>query len=282
MRKLLISALFSTLSGSSVYAAQEISTFHAYVDTDLCARLMLGPVTQERIQCSVSTFKDGSGPVLVNLRNNMVLTPNKEKLLKPLMGQIAEASGEIKVKNGTVKLEDIKAVAVDALPPNDPSRKMLDVRQYRTDKSAQLHEKIRHELAMMPYISEFDFVSFTQAGSDVILTGWTVRDTNRYTAYDIVKDIAGVETVINNIDVLPLSSMDMQIRAKARVALQRFLPRYFWGNGSDIKIIVKNGQIVLLGMVATKADSDLAFIQCNALSGVYKVFNLLRVASDSK
>jgi osmotically-inducible protein OsmY len=89
-----------------------------------------------------------------------------------------------------------------------------------------------------------------------------------------------VETVINNIDVLPLGSFDMQIRAAARAALQRQLSRYFWGNGSDIKIVVKNGQIILLGSVATKADSDVAFIQCNSISGAFKVFNMLRVQSS--
>jgi len=32
--------------------------------------------------------------------------------------------------------------------------------------------------------------------------------------------------------------------------------------------------------VATKSDSDVAFIQCNSVSGAFKVFNLLRVQSS--
>ena len=257
--------------------AGEINIFRAYVDSDLCARLMLGPITSSRIECSQSTVKEGSEPVVVNLHNNLVLAVNKQKMIRPLAGQLVEISGEIKANNGTVKLQSANVIAAESIPQGDPARKLLDVRTYRTDKSAQLHEKIRHELAMMPYISEFDFISFTQSGADVILTGWTIRTTNRSTAYNVVKDIQGVETVINNIDVLPLGSLDMQIRAAARAALQRQLSRYFWGNGSDIKIIVKNGQIILLGSVATKADSDIAFIQCNSISGAFKVFNLLRV-----
>jgi hyperosmotically inducible periplasmic protein len=262
--------------------AGEISTFRAYVDSDLCSRLMLGPVTSARIECSQSTVKDGSEPVLVNLRNNLVLEVNKEKMIRPLVGQLAEASGEVKAKNNSVKLQAVKPITAESIPQGDPERKVLDVRMYRTDKSAQLHEKIRHELAMMPYITEFDFISFTQLGSEVILTGWTVRQTNRNTAFSVVKDIEGVESVINNIEVLPLGTFDMQIRAAARAALQRQLSRYFWGNGSDIKIIVKNGQIILLGTVARKADSDVAFIQCNQISGVFKVFNLLRVQGSQK
>jgi hypothetical protein len=72
-----------------------------------------------------------------------------------------------------------------------------------------------------------------------------------------------------------MGSFDMQIRAGARAALQRELSRYFWGSGSDIKIVVKNGKIILLGRVATKADSDIANIQCNAVPNAFHVFNLL-------
>jgi len=262
--------------------AGEISVFRAYVDSDVCARLMLGPITPSRIECSQSTVKDGSEPVVVHLRNNLVLTVNKQKMIRPLAGQLVEVSGEIKASNGTAKLQSVNPVTAESVPPGDPARKLLDVHTFRVEKSAQLHEKIRHELAMMPYISEFDFISFTQSGPNVILTGWTVRATNRSTAYNIVKSIEGVETVINNIDVLPLGSFDMQIRAAARAALQRQLSRYFWGTGSDIKIVVKNGQIILLGSVATKTDSDVAFIQCNSVSGAFKVFNMLRVQSSGK
>ena len=129
---------------------------------------------------------------------------------------------------------------------------------------------------MMPYISEFDFISFSLMGSNVILTGWTVRQTNRSEAYNRVKVIEGVENIVNNIDVLPLGSNDMQIRAGARAKLAQMLSRYFWGSGSDIKIIVKNGDIILLGTVASKPDSDIANIQCNSVAGAFHVFNLLQ------
>jgi osmotically-inducible protein OsmY len=134
----------------------------------------------------------------------------------------------------------------------------------------------------MPYITEFDFISFTMTGSDVILTGWSVRDSNRYEAYNVVKNVPGVESVVNNINTLPLGRMDMQIRAAARAALQRNLGRYFWGSGSAIKIVVKDGQIILLGTVTSKADSDLAYMLCNGVPSAFKVYNLLRVGTPSK
>jgi hyperosmotically inducible periplasmic protein len=262
-------------------AAQEVSTFPTYIDSDLCARLMLGPITPERVHCSQSTYKEGSQPVAVRLRNNMVLSVNDTKMIRTLVGQLAEISGKVKANDGTVKLASARAITDASIPKGDPARKLLDASTYKTDHNAQLFEKIRHELAMMPYITVFDFISFTQNGSDVILTGWTVRATNRDDADRSVKDVDGVTTVVNNIEILPLGSFDMQIRAAARAALQRNLSRYFWGNGSDIKIVVKNGQIILLGTVSRKSDSDIAFIQCNSVPGAFKVFNLLRVQDST-
>lgn len=275
--KRIVSSLIVFLLPTAVFPADpEVSTFPAYVDSDLCARLMLGPITPERIECSQSTFKEGSNPVLVRLANNMVLTVNKEKTIKPLVGQLASVSGEIKPKDGTVKIESATAITADSIPKGDPSRKLLD-RGAPNPRSAELNEKIRHQIAMMPYISEFDFISFTESQGEVILTGWTIRQTNRNEAANAVRNIPGVETVVNNIDVLPLGTMDMQLRAAARAALQQQLSRYFWGSGSDIKIIVKNGEIILLGTVSNKGDSDIAYIRCNSLRGAFKVFNMLQV-----
>jgi len=263
-------------------ASDEVSTIHVYVDSDLCARLMLGPITDARVSCSQTTFKDGSMPVAVQLQNNMVFTVNKEKMIRPLVGQLADLSGKINVRNGTMKLASATPISADSIRHDDRARLLIDARMYKATGNAKLHESIRHELAMMPYISEFDFISFNLVGPTVILTGWTVRQTNRSTAEAVVKNLEGVERVVNNIDVLPLGSFDMEIRAGVRAALQRMLSRYFWGNGSDIKIVVKNGQVILLGIVATKEDSDLAFIQANGVRGANKVFNMLQVRGTKK
>ncbi|HET9216218.1 MAG TPA: BON domain-containing protein [Terriglobia bacterium] len=262
-------------------AMQDEVPFPVYVDSDICARLMLGPITTARVDCSVQTHKDGSNPVLVRLDDNTVFDPNKPKLVKDHVGGFGEATGEVKVKSGTMKLKNFKPLDRKDIPEG-PSTKLLDVRTYKATGNAQLHEKIRHELAMIAYITTFDFISFTLVGNDVILTGWTVRDTNRSDAEYRVKKIEGVNKVTNNIEILPLGGTDMEIRAAARLALQRNLSTYFWSNGSDIKIIVKNGIVILLGSVRTQQDFDIATIQTNSVSFVFHVFNLLRVTGPEQ
>jgi hyperosmotically inducible protein len=276
MKKILL-VMVSLLIGSGVCGSAEVSTFHAYVDSDLCARLMLGPVTPSRIECSQKTYKEGSNPVLVRLLDNTIFDVNKQKMVKDHVGKLAEVSGEANVKSGTIKLQTVKPEEASSISQGDPARLLLDVRTYRTKGSAATFEKVRHELAMMPYITTYDFISFTMVGNDVILTGWTVRQTNRSEAYNRVKTIEGVENIVNNIEILPMGRTDMQIRAGARGRLQKMLSRYFWGSGSDIKIVVKNGNIILLGTVTRKEDSDIANIQCNSVPFAFHVFNMLRV-----
>jgi osmotically-inducible protein OsmY len=199
-------------------------------------------------------------------------------MVKDYVGGFGEATGEVKVKSGTMKLKVFKPEDRSEIPPG-PAQRLLDVRTYKATREGKTFEKIRHELAMIPYITTFDFISFTMVGNDVILSGWTVRDTNRSDAEYRVKRVEGVETVVNNIEILPLGGADMEIRAAARAALQRNLSTYFWSNGSDIKIVVKNATIILLGSVRTQQDSDTATVQCNSVPFVFKVFNLLRVTT---
>jgi osmotically-inducible protein OsmY len=257
--------------------AAEATTIKAYVDTDICSHLLLGPITDERMNCSQKTFKDGSDPVLVQLDNNMVFEVNKPKMLKDIVGQLAEATGEMKVKDGMAKLESVKPIEAASIPAGDPARKLLDVRTYKMVDGPKVHERVRHELAMMPYITEYDFISFVLNDGEVVLTGWTVRATNRSEAQNRVKSVEGVTNIVNNIEILPMGSFDNSIRAGARAALQRTLPRYFWGSGSDIKIIVKDGTIILLGSVATETDSQTAYMQCVGVRSAFKVINMLRV-----
>src|SRR4030095_9037455 len=226
MRRLLsIMCIFVLISATSM-RAEDVTTFHVYIDSDLCARLMLGPITQSRIECSQKTYKEGSNAVVVRLNDNTVFSVNKEKLLKENIGKLAAVTGEAKVKSGTMKLQTVMPVEMTDIPQGGPARKLLDVRNYQVKGSAEIHEKVRHELAMIPYITTFDFISFTLVEDTVILTGWTVRATTRSDAAYRAKTVPGVKQVINNIEELPLGGTDMEIRAAVRANLQRVLSQY--------------------------------------------------------
>jgi hyperosmotically inducible protein len=99
-----------------------------------------------------------------------------------------------------------------------------------------------------------------------------------------VAKVPGVARVVNNIEVLPLSSFDDAIRVRTYRAVFRTssLYRYALGANPSIHIVVNRGRVTLEGVVANKMDSQLAYIAANSVPGVFGVTNNLRVEGRRK
>ena len=111
----------------------------------------------------------------------------------------------------------------------------------------QVENSIRHKIAMLPYYGVFDDISFEVNQGVVTLTGETIRPTVRTEAAQAVSQVAGVQRVVNNIEVLPLSSHDDRIRLGVLRAIfwEPALMRYSLPVVPSIHIIVKNGNVRL-------------------------------------
>jgi hyperosmotically inducible protein len=144
--------------------------------------------------------------------------------------------------------------------------------------------EIRHELVMLPYYGVFDNLAYRVDGYKVTLMGQVTRPTLKSSAENVVKDIEGVEQVINNIEVLPLSSQDDRIRLAAYRTIygHTALNRYALNAVPPIHIIVKNGNITLEGVVANEGDKNIANIQARSVPGSFGVTNNLRVENSGE
>ncbi len=143
----------------------------------------------------------------------------------------------------------------------------------------RLVREVRHELVMLPFYDVFDNLAFKVDGYTVTLIGQVTRPTLKSDAEAAVKQIEGVERVINQIEVLPLSPNDDRIRLAVYRAIysQAALQRYGLQAVPPIHIIVKGGNVTLEGVVASESDKNIANIQANGVSGVFSVTNHLRV-----
>jgi hyperosmotically inducible protein len=140
--------------------------------------------------------------------------------------------------------------------------------------------EVRHELVMLPYYSVFDNLAYKVNGYTVTLEGQVTNPVLKTDAEKSVKKIEGVEKVINNIEVLPLSPMDDQIRRAVYRAVygQPGLEMYSLRAVPTIHIIVKNGHVTLTGAVANRGDKERAGIAANGVPGVFSVTNDLLVS----
>jgi hyperosmotically inducible protein len=150
----------------------------------------------------------------------------------------------------------------------------------RNSGTDRLTKEVRHELVMLPYYGVFDNLAYRVDGSTVTLLGQVTRPTLKSDAEGTVKHIEGVTRVDNEIQVLPLSSMDDRIRLAEYRAIYGHpgLDRYAMQAVPPIHIIVSNGNVTLEGVVDTKADREQAGIRANTVSGVFHVTNNLRVS----
>ncbi len=152
------------------------------------------------------------------------------------------------------------------------------------NSESRLMQEVRHQLVMLPYYTVFDDLAFRVDGSTVALLGQVTNPTLKSDAGNVVKHIEGVTQVDNQIQVLPLSPMDNQIRRAEFRAIYgdpAIGDRYGHMALPSIHIIVDNGHVTLEGIVNNQSDKDLINIRANAVPGVFSVTNNLKVVSGS-
>lgn len=195
------------------------------------------------------------------------------------------------------------AVAQQAAAPAQTS----DAQQQQLIKLA---EAVRKQIVSNPQYGVFDYIHFAIQGNNVTLRGFASRPTLKSGLESSVKRIPGVGTVQNEIEVLPVGPNDDRIRAAVYQSiygpgstLQRYtsnrgagarigsnsIARRAGGITADppmgwhaIHIIVKNGNVMLEGVVDNSGDFAIAGMRANQVSGVFSVDNNLQVATKSQ
>ena len=175
------------------------------------------------------------------------------------------------------------------------------------EDTLRIVQEVQKKLAGLTTYSVFDWLTFGVQGKTIILKGYASRPILKSDAENAVKRIKGVENVINQIEVLPNSPNDDRIRAAVynRIYTQPTLAKYNANQGSlaralgpggrsvalmaggitndppigfhAIHIIVKNGNVILYGVVNNETDKAIAGMQANSAPGAFSVDNDLIV-----
>ncbi len=180
-----------------------------------------------------------------------------------------DAEHKIHHKRGVVAVSNriVVGTAGEATPASD------------TDLRNKLAEKLAYDRVGYGTTA---FNSFTVgvANGTVTLGGVAYGPTDKDSALSLVSHYPGVQDVVDDIEVAPVSPNDDRIRLDTARAIYGFpsLSRYAIDPAKPIRISVVNGNITLTGVVDSQADKDVASLRANGIPGAFKVTNNLQVA----
>ena len=164
---------------------------------------------------------------------------------------------------------------------------------------------VRKMLERLPSYGVFDFIVFRVDRGAVYLAGYSFEGRLKMDAEAATKRASGIDEVANQIEVLPASPNDDRIRWETfyRIYTDDFLWRYAPGGEFGvlqdrrderhfpgmqpvgpyaIHIIVKNGRTMLLGVVDSAADRQIAEVRAREVAGVFEVENSLALARQER
>ena len=201
---------------------------------------------------------------------------------------------QISVKNGVVDLEGtVKDFAtkeeIDKRAHRAKNvvavRNKLQIAGAGEMSDAQLQQKIVQKLQYdrVGYGNAFNAISVNVQDGVVTLAGNALGPVAADSAVSLASHFPGVQDVINNIQVDPLSPMDERSRIAVYRAIYGYpsLNKYAIDPAQPIRITVVNGNVTLNGVVISQADKNVAGIRANSVPGIFKVTNNLQVANGS-
>jgi len=192
-------------------------------------------------------------------------------VVSPLLARPQQPNAAPAANAAAAQAED----SIPALPAREP-------RGAAANEQERIAREVRHELVMQPYYTLWDWLAFRVHGSTVELLGDVDTVGLKRDAVNSIKEIEGVDKVIDHINQLPPSPMDDRIRKETARAVFGWadLSRYSWSPVPSIHIIVNGGRVRLEGVVDNQADKDAAGLRANQVPGVFQVTNNLRVVKN--
>ena len=183
---------------------------------------------------------------------------------------------------GSVKLYIDKAdVArkVDRIEHVEGVRNQVQVEGSVPDAELQskLADKLRYD--RIGFGIMFNSLGLKVENGVVTVSGDVHDYPSRDSAIAVVETTPGVKDVIDEINVLPTSGFDDDLRIRIARAIygDPTLRKYAIDPQKPIRIIVDNGHVTLEGVVISQLDKQLAGVRANSVPNVFSVTNNLMV-----
>jgi hyperosmotically inducible protein len=156
---------------------------------------------------------------------------------------------------------------------------LLDVKDQELQTT--LADRLRYD--RIGYGIQFNNLQLAVKDGVVTVSGDVRTYPDKASALAIIEDTPGVRDVRDQINVLPLSSFDDDLRVRTAKAIygDSVLHKYSRDPQAPIRIIVENGHVKLYGVVDSAMDKHVAELRAREVSSVFSVENNLVVANEA-
>jgi hyperosmotically inducible periplasmic protein len=199
------------------------------------------------------------------LPDNVIQSVVNHRLIDRGILDEGEGNVKVQVQNGNVTLEGTVASAYHRRQAEIAARGVDGVRQVEnrldvrgaTDVAPQdVANRVASAIRGSVYFDLFDWVEGNVQDGIVTLRGW-VREPWRKNEYaELARGVAGVREVRNEIETLPVSSFDDQLRVNVARAIYGHptFTRHANRAMPPIHIVVNNGEVWLKGQVGSELE----------------------------
>ena len=174
-----------------------------------------------------------------------------------------------------------KARAMElALKPQDVQSLVVDeLKVARGESDAQVAATVADRVRRYVLYSVFDDVNLTVHEGVVTLTGRVIQGFKVKDIEDVVSRVMGVQEVRNELQVLPTSIVDDQLRnsVASQIYGDPLFETYAFQVNPPIHIIVENGRVTLTGVVTSQVQRTKAEMIARTVFGVMSVENKLQM-----
>jgi hyperosmotically inducible protein len=150
---------------------------------------------------------------------------------------------------------------------------------------AEIARKLTSEIRMYSRYTIWDNVNLRVTDGQVQLLGQVSQPFKKADLGRLAQRVPGVQGVVNDLKVLPVSGFDDELRLRVARAIygHSTLSRYGLGAQPSIHIIVENGQVTLEGVVMNEMDRRIAGMRASTAGMSFgPVVNNLRVENPSR
>ena len=143
----------------------------------------------------------------------------------------------------------------------------------------QMLEQARREIVTYYAYGIFDNVALRAEGNKLVVSGQVTQPFKKQDIGKILARVKGVAAFENDLEVLPASFFDDNLRAAIAQAIYNDPFFVYYSNQAvpPVHIIVKNGNVTLEGVVATTLDRTKAEMAARLAGTSFSVTNNLRI-----